>query len=225
MDKFDIRSAKLVLIICLILFTFVLVVANAYKYLPEESSNMPSINSEIVLPTDNEENTNNTEPQDAEISQEEAPVQKKINQAKPIEDILPSQNEVPPLENFSETDSINMEQNLTTVQETYDSVFESAEKLKNNTQLVKAIEDYKKALTLAESNKQKAMCYEAISNIYAITKKYGTALSYAQKAYNLAPSSSREMLLARLYYKTGDIDKATERVNNILRRDFAQDNN
>ena len=54
-------------------------------------------------------------------------------------------------------------------------------------------------------------------------KRYGTALSYAQKAYNTYPTSSREMLLARLYYKTGDLDKATKRMNNVLQRDFASD--
>ena len=57
----------------------------------------------------------------------------------------------------------------------------------------------------------------------AIVKKYGSAMSYAQKAYNLSPSTNRELLLARLYYKTGDVDKATKRVNNILQRDFSID--
>ena len=37
------------------------------------------------------------------------------------------------------------------------------------------------------------------------------------------PTTSREILLARIYYKTGDIVKATQRINNVLQRDFAAD--
>jgi hypothetical protein len=62
-----------------------------------------------------------------------------------------------------------------------------------------------------------------MADVYGIVKRYGTALSYAQRAYNAAPTTSREMLIARLYYKTGEIDKATKRVNNILQRDFSND--
>ena len=43
------------------------------------------------------------------------------------------------------------------------------------------------------------------------------------KAFNLSPNSHRELLLAKLYYKTGDTYKATQRINNILQREFADD--
>ena len=56
--------------------------------------------------------------------------------------------------------------------------------------------------------------------VYAISKRYGSAISAAQRAYNIAPTSNREMLLARLYYKTGDTERATAKANNVLRRDF-----
>ena len=83
-----------------------------------------------------------------------------------------------------------------------------------------AIKDYQKAYDLADNNEEKALCYEGISNVYAKQKRYGSALSYAQKAYNMYPNTSREILLARLYYKTGDLNRATIRMNNVLKRDF-----
>ena len=102
-------------------------------------------------------------------------------------------------------------------------IFLDAEKLKKDKQYVKAIEEYQKISTVTNDTNTVAKSYEEIATIYAIVKRYGTALSYAQKAYNMSPSSSREMLLARLYYKTGDMDKARRRVNNILQRDFSAD--
>ncbi len=67
MDKFDIRSAKLIAIIGLILFIFIMVVANAYQYLPSENSDIPSVNNEINLPADED---NNSEDSDSVRSEE-----------------------------------------------------------------------------------------------------------------------------------------------------------
>lgn len=100
----------------------------------------------------------------------------------------------------------------------------NAEKLKQNKEYVKALDEYKSILEKNISNEVNAKCYEEMAGIYGVVKRYGTALSYAQKAYSIAPSSNRELLIARLYYKTGDIDKATKKINNILQRDFAIDN-
>ena len=72
---------------------------------------------------------------------------------------------------------------------------------------------------LLEISKPNNVSFVSIDEMKSLI--YGSALSAAQRAYNLAPSSHREVLLARLYYKTGDIDKATSRVNNVLRRDFS----
>lgn len=113
--------------------------------------------------------------------------------------------------------------NLTQEQE-IELAFLSAQKLKQNKEYVKALEGYKSILEKNVNNEVNAKCYEEMAGIYGVVKRYGTALSYAQKAYSIAPSSNRELLIARLYYKTGDIDKATKKINNILQRDFAIDN-
>ena len=89
-----------------------------------------------------------------------------------------------------------------------------------NKQYTEAMQDFQSAIQLTKDSNLTASAYEGISHVYAANKKYGTALTFATKAYSLSPSSSREMLLARLYYKTGDIEKATKRINNILHRDF-----
>ena len=121
----------------------------------------------------------------------------------------------------------NVEENkptsLTKAQET-ELMFLDAQKLKDEKQYVKALEEYKSILGKNIDSNTNARCYEEMAGIYSIVKRYGTALSYAQKAYSIAPSSNRELLIARLYYKTGDIDKATKKINNILQRDFSVDN-
>lgn len=89
-------------------------------------------------------------------------------------------------------------------------------------QYTASVEQYRNVPKLTNDTNLVASAYEGIAQVYAANRKYGTALSFATKAYSMSPSSSREMLLARLYYKTGDIEKATKRVNNVLQRDFAK---
>lgn len=86
-----------------------------------------------------------------------------------------------------------------------------------------AAEVYVNMAESASSADEKADLYEAASTSYGMAKRYGTALAYAQKAYNMSPSTNREVLLARLYYKTGDYSKANDRMNNVMRRDFIAD--
>ena len=104
------------------------------------------------------------------------------------------------------------------------SPFDNAIKLKNEKKYQEALNQFVEIAKNNNDDKLKSSCYEEISQIYALNKKYGTALSYAQKSFNLNPNTRRELLLARLYYKTGDITNATKRVNNILQRDFIVEN-
>ena len=126
-----------------------------------------------------------------------------------------SDSDNPILESIDETNDNGIK---TLSQQTY--TLENALKYKNSKEYTKALDEYTNVLKNTSDNDVKAICYQEISYIYAINKRYGTELSYAQQAYNLVPNSERELLLARLYYKTGDIDKASKRVNNVLKRDF-----
>lgn len=219
MENFDIGKAKIASIICVILFIFVMVVANAYKYLPEE--NFANISNDTEY-SDTVDNNKEYEHQELdETTDDETNIEE--NKVSEIDDekIKSTSNtkEYEILEPISENENINDEK----VTDTYEQVFKEANQLIKDKKLIKAIEGFQNAISLAETNGQKADCYEKVSTIYGISKQYGKALALAQKAYNLSPSTNREMLLARLYYKTGNIDKATDRVNNILNREFSSD--
>ena len=127
-----------------------------------------------------------------------------------------------PLENIPE-EAAEANNDSVENQKSAEDLILNAEQYRNDKDYANAISAYKAAAEKAEDTEVKAMCYENTAMVYAIVKKYGSAMSYAQKAYNLSPSTNRELLLARLYYKTGDVDKATKRVNNILQRDFSID--
>ncbi len=226
MDKFDIRSAKLIAIIGLILFIFIMVVANAYQYLPSENSDIPSVNNEINLPADEDNNSEDSDSvydnEEENNTVEEENSRKRFSETRSSNDEPSYSNEnLTPLENISDNNNDSYESDSA---KSFEEAFSEAKDLKNDKQLVKSISAFNDAVKVAETSKQKADCYEEIANIYAVAKKYGTALSFAQRAYNMSPSTSREILLARLYYKTGSADKASDRMNNVLRRDFTQDN-
>lgn len=217
MDKFDVRSAKMLSIIGVILIGFVIAIANAYKYLPSETSEIPDVDTEISQPVNNSEDNYNNETEEEE--EEDRPAEENTRETKSY-----SEPETVSYNNLTPLDNVDNDNYSADSEKTYESIIANAKQFKEEKQLVKAISEYQQAVNLAENSKQKAECYEEIATIYAISKKYGTALSFAQKAYNLSPSTPREILLARLYFKTGSTDKASDRINNVLRRDFNQDN-
>lgn len=217
MEKFDIKSAKYVSIILLICFIFIMVIWNAYSYLPPKAQDFPEAKQELRLPDDNEgigvkreinEGANSEEENSKEEESREVFGTIKVGENQGFEEVSVPES------------AINTEVVVQSETETYSQIFERAEKYMFEKQYVKSLEEFQKASLLAENNASKAACYEEIANVYGIVKRYGTALAFAQKAYNLAPTTTRETLLARLYYKTGDIDKATKRINNVLQRDF-----
>ncbi len=170
-----------------------------------------TMQEEEIISEDENAEVDNT--QDEEISNSYTPQNTEKAALEPLE----------PLEDLPEeaAEANGAAPNIT--QESVTDLITKADKYRADKDYVKAIETYKAAADRAEDTTTKAQCYENTATVYAIVKRYGSAMSYAQQAYNMAPSTSRELLLARLYYKTGDIDKATKRVNNILQRDFSID--
>lgn len=209
MDKFDLRSARLISIIIVMLLMFAIVVIKAYDYLPENTKN--------IIESVEENNDIELENNESEVLSDE------INSEEHAEDSKVSNKNINRLEIISDEDlnsNSNLVEKRVVAEKNFSSVFEKAKELKKEKSFAAAISEFQNAVSISDSNKEKAQCYEEIAYIFAVTKRYGTALSYAQKAYNLAPTNSREILLARLYYQTGDIEKATVRVNNVLKRDF-----
>ena len=125
------------------------------------------------------------------------------------------------LERIYENTPEEEEKDINITEKDYNSELANARKFRNNNKYAEAVAEYQNIISNTEDKALQAQCYEEVAIMYATLQKYGSALSVAQKAYNTKPSTSREVLLARLYYKSGNIDKATSRINNILRRDFS----
>ena len=234
MNKYiESNSKKFLIMLLLICVVFLVVIIKAFEYIPVtdndalitrsnvENINKPAQNSD----EEQNENTDNTEKKALDINLTPDFVEK------PKSENLKENKDIEPLENISDLPKDEVEENSSneiktvelTPEEKAEKVFITAQKYRKDRQFVKALEEYQKIPTITNDTATVARSYEEIATIYAIVKRYGTALSFAQKAYNMSPSSSREMLLARLYYKTGDIDKATRRINNVLQRDFSSD--
>ena len=220
-NYFDLGSKKFLIITLVILACFFLLIVKAFNDLSDAQANMENNQpqKQAAVDINNVMNTmprpNDSEEQNRGLNVD---IQSSVNateELKPIDDndSLPEQA-VEPVQESNQ--SLSAEQQL-------ELQFLSARKNKDEKQYVKALEEYKAIAENSTDANVKARCYEEMADVYGIVKRYGTALSYAQRAYNAAPTTSREMLIARLYYKTGEIDKATKRVNNILQRDFSND--
>ena len=218
MNKFDIKSAKFMIFIIIICGAFAALVGNAYRYLPSEDNKKDYVqfeqkeNSNFVAEekNDKEYEEKTSVEKDEEVIEEkrntkfEEEKKEEIQEKKDIEEFEVIGNNIP------KNDELTI-------------VLNNAKKSFSDKNFTKAVEEYQNALTLTSDNKIKAECYEQIASIQAISKRYGTALSYAQKAFNMEPTTSREVLLARLYYKTGNTERANQRMNNVLQRDFSMD--
>ena len=240
MNKYIVsNSKKFLVLLVLICVVFLIVIIKAFEYIPvtDDDAIISRNNIEnINKPAQDEaeqatnENAENKEKKTLDITltpdfvqkpKAETPKEEKV--AEPLENITDSPSDAVEA-NSDGSGAVQVEKKVElTPEEKAEKAFLTAQKYRRDRQFVKALQEYQKIPAITNDTSMVARSYEEIATIYAIVKKYGTALSYAQKAYNMSPSSSREMLLARLYYKTGDIDKATRRINNVLQRDFSSD--
>ena len=220
MNTFELKITKFLLIIAGICTLFTVVVMHAYQYLPQEPTKYYS-QENTVQNTSQETLENNNPEQDFAISSQEENIE--LEQLERVSEgaYLRKLEQEREIERNRDREKIRAQFNN---DESYsqEDLLKRAERLKDKGDYSEAIKSYQEASDIA-NEKEKAFCYEQIATIHAIEKHYGTALSFAQKAYNIYPNTQREILLARLYYKTGKIDKATNRINNILKRDFEQD--
>lgn len=233
-NSLDVNSKKFLIILVIIMLVFVLLIIKAFDIMGKASEeplkpqiNMSEVDDENDNQTEQEQSDeNNTANKEVDVEHHVSFVEEQPRVSQPAETSKNPQMITEPLAPINENGNVveeNKVPSLTKAQET-ELMFLDAQKLKDEKQYVKALEEYKAILEKNISNETNARCYEEMAGIYSIVKRYGTALSYAQKAYSIAPSSNRELLIARLYYKTGDIDRATKKINNILQRDFSIDN-
>ena len=232
MNKFEeFESKRFFIILALICLLLLSLVIGAFQYMPEPADNNVTRNSNVeeINESNPSEDENSNADEESKEEQDNKSTEKELNvklpkygdESEKLENIeeLPTE-----AKEANETSALNEEKSVElTPEEKAEQTLSQGVKYKNNKQYVKAVEEFQKIPSITNDKAINAKSLEEIATIYAIVKRYGTALSYAQKAYNLYPSSSRETLLARLYYKTGDIDKATKRINNVLQRDFSLD--
>lgn len=225
-ENIDERTVKFGLVIIAVIIIFSIPFAVVSSKTPKNMTNIENPSVEEI----NEQQSSNqgeeiAEPEEAASEEEFAEEEQPANHEEIAEhNEHPAEENLEPLENLpEEVSEANGESEQHVEEVTPESLMDKASALRRDRDYVKAIEMYKKAAELSGDSSVQAKCYEEMAMLYGMVKRYGTALAYAQKAYNLSPSTSRELLLARLYYKTGDIDKATRRVNNILQRDFTVD--
>ena len=221
----EFNSKRFFIILIVICVLFVIVVVNALSYLPQnndnESASMIQQGENINRPAQKQEEV--VKEESAKSNDAEQNKNVKIKDEKNIDtdleliEIDTPEGALPDIKTKEDTKT------EMTPEEKAERILKNANDLRTSKQYLKALDEYQKVPAETTDKKLVASSYEGISSLYAINKRYGTALTYAIKAYNIEPSSTRELMLARLYYKTGDIQKATQRINNILRRDFSDD--
>lgn len=237
MDSFSFLKSKYSIFILIIFILFIILIVHAFSYIQPVEKNAPQTQNSYV---ENEDNRVENENEINDYRRQEDSYRHERERARqeydpelrrrlerkagivrePEQEKYSSKHELPALEPI---DAPPSHTETSRVEKTYDNVMANAYRMRRTGDLTGAFEEYKKALEMAEESYQKADCYEAIATLYAINRRYGSAISSAQRANNISPSASREILLARLYYLTGEKEKAQRKIESVLGRDFAQD--
>lgn len=185
------NSKKFLGLLIAICVVFFILVAKAFQYLPDSSeknvvkhAQIDEINkpapSEIQQEKNAEEETAEEKTLDIQLPY---PTSEEVNNSADLD--TPPVAAAPAQPVATEPmESINNQE--LTPEEQVEKVFATAYKLRSEKQFVKALEEYKKIPELTSDSNLVARSYEETATIYAIVKRYGTALSYAQKAYNMS---------------------------------------
>ena len=221
MENFNFEFTKYRILLIIICSLFILLVWQAFSYLPQEENDI------------NYQDINQTKKILSSKNNEEISVQNvEDNVILESDDMLDDEIDLPPTEikqnlpqdNFEIIQESEIEEdNISKISNLGNNIEDLIRETKGLVNEQKYIEVIGKLETLAVSTqdiKIKTKAYEEIAVLYAKMKRYGSALSYAQKTYNLEPTSEKEILLARLYYKVGDTNRAQARMLNVLKRDF-----
>jgi len=225
------NTKKYIILMFIICLVFFVIVIKAFEYIPVADKELISEQSRIenINKTSQEQNT------EADVVEEEKSSDKQkhvhidfMKQQKeteePIAEIQAPEgvDYEPSVQEKTNISNEEKQPELTSEQKALETLHRAKNHF-NNGEYATSLKEYHSAVQLTKDDEIIASGYEGISKVYAANRKYGTALAFATKAYSISPSISREILLAKLYYKTGDIEKATKRVNNILHKDFSND--
>ena len=230
-NNFDFESKKYIILLLVVCFLFLILVIKAFDYLPaqnindenmpikenvvEEQSNGEAGNSqeEIKEETENENKDNIEENQestksgvlyksnDYEINSmfEESEIELPKSQ---LDDVPPIIEELP--------------NKLSPAEIALKSII-NARKYTQVNDYTNAINEYKNAIKNTKDKDILAEVYDGIAQVYILNKNYKTALSFAEKANELSPSFTREFVIAKILYVSGNTGDAINKINKILK--------
>ena len=227
MDKFDIRSAKLIgilVVVILLTVSYLGYISSVYEKRSEKTKN------EIVVEDVKTEEKAVIEDDAEYVEEKDAVEEEKYEEVRHLyrDDSLnfnekeekTSKKAFKELEPLDDGKDISSDSNIRT--DELNIVLSEAAENQTNKNYEVAIAAYKKAVELTDDKFVKADCYESLADIFAQTKKYVSAMGYAQKAYNIKVTPKREFMLAKLYYKTGSTERAMQKAEEIFKKDFAE---
>lgn len=211
MEYFNNKSIKVLIFMVVCCLLFVIFLPLSYRNV--STNDRQTVNSANIASDETEMQKNDSEENSAEENSE-------YSEQDSYSDETAESPEQPQRTDFSKNLEEIEELPQAAKPQVKDDVFAKANDLRAEEKYESAVYEYEQLAKNSDNAEFKAKCYEEIALTYASMKRFGSGLSYAQKAFNTAPSTERELLLARMYYKTGSADKAQERVNAILKRDF-----
>ena len=224
MKNFDFESKKNLIIIALVCLLFAIFIMKAFEFIPKDEVNEPTndhINIEQMNKVSNSENLNSEEESDVDTDFEQDTEEDIEEESELLSDEESSDNAEPVAKNNSTLEPLETISEVGKESISYISVqFSDAENAVNQKSYAKAIKIYNSIISSNSTIEEKAKSYEGLASVYAKEGEFGNALSYAQKSYELSPSSSRELLLARIYEKLEESELAKQHMENVLKKDF-----
>ncbi len=211
MKKYNLESAKFLIIISAMCLIFIWVIWQAFSYLPKNESEKVYLDDDVTTISFNSIADKDITEQKMEELEETDKIEKaedvslkEVTEKKEYKYELITDNDL--------KENINIDESKNFIRD--------AKIAKAELKLDEAIQAYENAVLATKNNETKAECYEQLAILYAKKEKYELALNLAQKSYNLDQNLEREVLIAKLYYKTGDTNRGLVRMNNILKREF-----
>ena len=214
----DSRSLRLVVIGIAMCVLFALVVGNAFKFLPDDPNSVTPISVEDL----NTERADNNERREKALDEENMDevdilkervreLERELEQSQKIDN---TETKSKPYEEFSE------EEKNTEITSNFYETIENGNKNFNSGNYEAALMSYQEALNGTTKSSEVSMAYVGISKVYAMQRRYGSAISYAQKANNAYSTYETKVLLAKLNYVTGKTVQAEQAMKSLLESGF-----
>ena len=244
MEKFEFKSWKSLAILTVICLVFIVFVIQAFQYIPQETTtveNLVSSREDETVLVENSEVRHEDQAEAEEVGKKDSESIYSYESPEIVADRTLDEytNDAPrKMENDKLTtppreESFKIKENVEPLEPLIDPSIEKREKyhqaefraheLIRESNYAGAIEQFMLALEYAETDYDKVNIYDKLALLYGVTKQYKKAIPYAQKAYQIEQTGKREIILTKLYYKSGEVEKATKRINLIMQRDFVLD--